>query len=64
MGDYGARHTVFAPYALFSHQFDGGEREKQARLDTVVDELKERFGAGALRRGIPPGCDRPSAPEP
>jgi DNA polymerase IV len=31
--------------------FDGKEREKQSRVDAVADEIKERFGAGALRRG-------------
>jgi len=31
--------------------FDGEEREKQSRVDAVADEIKERFGAGALRRG-------------
>jgi len=31
--------------------FDGEERQKQTRLDAVVDELKDRFGAGSLRRG-------------
>ena len=31
--------------------FDGGEREKQSRLDAVADQIKERFGVGAIRRG-------------
>jgi DNA polymerase IV len=31
--------------------FDQAEREKQGRLDTVTDKLKERFGTGSLRRG-------------
>ena len=31
--------------------FDREEREKQARLDAVADQLKERFGSGSLRRG-------------
>ena len=31
--------------------FDGEEREKQSRVDTVADEIKERFGTGAIRRG-------------
>ena len=31
--------------------FDQETREKQARLDAVTDEAKERFGAGAIRRG-------------
>ena len=31
--------------------FDSAVREKQGRVDAVADEIKERFGAGALRRG-------------
>ena len=31
--------------------FDGEEREKQSRVDEVADQVKERFGAGAIRRG-------------
>ena len=31
--------------------FDAGERAKQGRVDDVADEIKEKFGAGALRRG-------------
>ncbi len=31
--------------------FGQGERQKQARLDAVADQVKERFGAGAIRRG-------------
>ena len=31
--------------------FDGEERERQSRLDAVADQIKERFGAGAIRRG-------------
>ena len=31
--------------------FDREERQKQTRLDTVADQLKDRFGAEALRRG-------------
>ncbi|NUN51178.1 MAG: DNA polymerase IV [Planctomycetaceae bacterium] len=31
--------------------FDQDQRQKQGRLDAVADQLKERFGAGALRRG-------------
>ncbi len=31
--------------------FDGEEREKHSRVDAVADEIKERFGAGAIRRG-------------
>jgi len=29
--------------------FDGEEREKQSRVDAVADQIKERFGAGAIR---------------
>jgi DNA polymerase-4 len=38
--------------------FDAAEREKQSRLDAVADQIKERFGGGAIRRGSnigPPG---------
>ena len=31
--------------------FDGEERQKQSRVDAVADEIKERFGTTALRRG-------------
>jgi DNA polymerase-4 len=31
--------------------FDRGERAKQSRMDAVADQIKERFGPGALRRG-------------
>jgi hypothetical protein len=31
--------------------FDREEREKQARLDVAADQVKDRFGAGSLRRG-------------
>ena len=31
--------------------FDREEREKQARLDTVTDQLRERFGDEVMRRG-------------
>ena len=31
--------------------FDQDDRQKQTRLDSVVDRLKERFGTDALRRG-------------
>jgi DNA polymerase-4 len=32
--------------------FDQADRQKQARLDIVADQVKERFGADALRRGV------------
>ena len=31
--------------------FDQEERQKQTRLDTVADQLKDRFGTEALRPG-------------
>jgi DNA polymerase-4 len=31
--------------------FAGEQRKKQSQIDAVADEIKERFGAGALRRG-------------
>ena len=31
--------------------FDGEEREKRSRVDAVADEIKERFGVGAVLRG-------------
>jgi DNA polymerase IV len=31
--------------------FDQEDRQKQTRLDAVVDEVKDRFGTGVLRRG-------------
>ena len=31
--------------------FDGEERDKQSRVDTVADQVKARFGTGAIRRG-------------
>jgi len=31
--------------------FDGEEREKHSRVDAVADEIKAKFGTGALRRG-------------
>ena len=31
--------------------FDQEKREKQSRLDAVADQIKEQFGAGAIRRG-------------
>jgi DNA polymerase-4 len=30
--------------------FDGQQREKQSRADAVADQIKERFGTGAIRR--------------
>ena len=42
--------------------FDGQEREKQSRVDTVADEIKERFGTAALRRGS--GLGRGEGPKP
>ena len=31
--------------------FDQEDRQKQRQVDAVADEIKERFGTGALRRG-------------
>ena len=31
--------------------FDGQERQKQSLMDAVADQIKERFGTEALRRG-------------
>jgi DNA polymerase-4 len=31
--------------------FDQKDRQKQSQLDAVADEIKNRFGAGAIRRG-------------
>jgi hypothetical protein len=38
--------------------FDQEEREKLSRVDAVADQVKEKFGFGAIRRGSnirPPG---------
>ena len=37
--------------------FDQEERQKQSRVDTVADQIKEQFGAGAIKRdsGMGPG---------
>lgn len=42
--------------------FDGEQREKQSRVDAAADEIKERFGAGALRRGS--SLERGEKPKP
>lgn len=41
-------------------------REKQCRVDAVSDEIKERFGADAIRRGSDPnlGGKEPDPPKP
>ena len=31
--------------------FDAAERDRHSRLDAAADEIKDRFGAGALWRG-------------
>jgi DNA polymerase IV len=41
--------------------FDGEEREKQGRVDAVADEIKERFGTDALRRGSSLRGESPTA---
>jgi len=40
--------------------FDREQRQKQSRLDAVADEIKERFGTGAIRRGS--GLNREGTP--
>ena len=42
--------------------FDQEERQKQTRLDTVADQLKNRFGIEALRRGS--SLERGEKPKP
>jgi DNA polymerase-4 len=42
--------------------FGGEERDKQSRVDAVADEIKERFGTGAIRRGS--GLGRRAHPGP
>jgi DNA polymerase-4 len=34
--------------------FDDPRQQRQARLDGVADQIRARFGPGALRRGLPP----------
>jgi DNA polymerase-4 len=31
--------------------FDGENRKRQGQVDAVADQIKERFGSGAIRRG-------------
>jgi DNA polymerase IV len=40
--------------------FDQEDREKQSRVDAVADQIKQRFGAGALKRGS--GLDEKQGP--
>lgn len=47
MGIGGLDDTDLIRGMLFNHK----GRLKQARLDTVADQLKDRFGIEALRRG-------------
>jgi DNA polymerase-4 len=42
--------------------FAGEQRKKQSQIDAVADEIKERFGAGALRRGSSLRGESPHAP--
>ncbi len=46
--------------------FDDGEHERQGRLDTVADQIKERFGTDALHRGsgLLYGAEHRPAPRP
>jgi DNA polymerase IV len=41
----------------------GGMPEKQGRGDAVADEIKERFGVEALRRGSSLGRERKPEPD-
>ena len=47
MGVSGSDYTAQVQGLLF----DGEERERQGRVDVVADQIKEKFGTGALRRG-------------
>ncbi len=40
--------------------FDQEERQKQSRVDSVADQIKERFGGTALRRGS--SCQNDESP--
>ena len=42
--------------------FDGEKRQKQSRVDAAADQIKERFGMGALRRGNSLQSERPRTP--
>ena len=42
--------------------FDGEERRKQSSVDAVADQIKERFGTGALRRGSSIQGESPRTP--
>ena len=42
--------------------FDGEERERQSQVDSVADQIKARFGTGAIRRGS--GLDIDARPRP
>jgi hypothetical protein len=48
---YLGRRGCIAPDNGHGILFDRDEREKQARLDAVADQINERFGVGALGRG-------------
>ena len=39
--------------------FDGVDRQKQSRVDAVADQIKERFGPGALRRVVAFAAETP-----
>ena len=58
MGVSGLDDTGLARSMLF----DRGERQKQSRVDAVADEIKERFGMGALRRGSSLRDENPRTP--
>jgi DNA polymerase-4 len=42
--------------------FDGKERVRQSQVDSVADQIKARFGTGAIRRGS--GLDIGVKPKP
>jgi len=39
------------PGEIHGSLFDGEARERQLRIDDVGDQLRDRFGSQALRRG-------------
>jgi DNA polymerase-4 len=54
------------PKQLQRNLFDDDERERYGRLDTVADQIKERFGTDALRHasGLLHGAEHEPAPRP
>jgi hypothetical protein len=43
--------------------FDQEDRKKQAQLDSVADQIKERFGVHAIRRGARSEPDEKTKPD-